>query len=124
MQRPEEISTISRFPNFLEEGDRLPRYLVHVVVLIRTQPAREMHVRSFIGKQLVAPIEICILRLRNRIIRVAFRTGIFVNHTCFVMLLSGKVLELCNTRVGVLIWIVHNCGRLKFRGIDRLVIET
>src|SRR5688500_9786734 len=45
----------------VEQAERLPNHLVHVVVLVRSQPSDEVDSRGNLGERLVLPVPLAIL---------------------------------------------------------------
>src|SRR4051812_16728205 len=53
--------------------------LIHVVVLVRGQASDEMHTAGCGRQHLVLPVQLAVLRLRHRIVRISRRARVLVH---------------------------------------------
>src|SRR5688572_28205936 len=81
-----------------ESRQRLTYALVHVVVLVRRQPADEVHVRRRLRERLVTGVQRRVLGPRYRVVRVTLSARELAHDRRAVRALAGEVLELGRAR--------------------------
>src|SRR5947209_14586311 len=111
------------FSDLVEGCECLPRYLVHVVVLVSGQAPDEMYTGRGIGERLVLLINFLVLGPRHWIIRISLGLGKLVHDARLRMLLARQILEFGYPRIQVLIRVIHYRRGLVYRLVDRFVLE-
>src|SRR3954451_9487147 len=111
-------------PQFLEQRQGLTCYLIHVVVLVRFQPAYEVDRWSLFCQGFVPFVDQIVLRTRDGVVRIALSLRIFIHDARLRMLLTRQVLEFGDACVQMLVRIIDHGLWLKYGPIDGLVLEA
>ena len=96
-----------------EGRQSLPDHLIHVVILVSCQSSYKAHIWNSLSCQRFIPlVKVVVCFLRNGVVWVTLGFWKLINYTCFVVLLSGQVFELSNSRIKSLIGIIDSTSLL------------
>src|SRR5690606_40447571 len=95
-----------RLCNLFKQRQRLGYYLVHVVISISGEAACKVGICHCPREAVILPIDLHVLRTRDRIIWITLCFWILVDDGRLVMFLTCEIFKLRNSRIGVFVGIV------------------